>query len=117
MGNVMRVLPDLEGDEMVYVQGLISDLDDNQSQLFATAYRARRKDPQTLLFTTLLGFFGVAGIQRFVVGQVGMGLLFLFTGGFCLVGTVIDLVKHKRLAFAYNQGIGQQVLALVRSAN
>lgn len=31
--------------------------------------------------------------------QIGMGLLYLFTAGLRLVGTIMDLVTHKRLAF------------------
>jgi TM2 domain-containing membrane protein YozV len=115
MPNVMQFLPELEGQEMVFIQGLIKDLSDDQAQLFAGAYRARRKDPQLVLLTTLLGFAGLAGVQRFILGQIGMGLLYLFTVGFCLIGTIIDLVNSKRLALEYNAGIAQQVLAMARA--
>ena len=30
MANIMEVMPDLDGDEMVFVQGLIKDMDDQQ---------------------------------------------------------------------------------------
>lgn len=43
-----------------------------------------------------------------------MGLLYLFTGGLCLIGTIIDLVNYKRLAFEYNSTIAQQAAAMVR---
>ena len=115
MPNVMHCLPELEGQEMVFVQGLIKDLSDDQAQLFAGAYRARRKDPQLILLTTLLGFAGLAGVQRFILGQIGMGLLYLFTVGFCLIGTIIDLVNSRRLALEYNASIAQQVLAMARA--
>lgn len=67
-----------------------------------------------ILVTTIIGFFGVAGVQRFVIGQIGMGLLYLFTGGLCLIGTIIDLINYRRLAYEYNVKEAQQVIAMMR---
>lgn len=116
MANVMQLMPTLENDEMLYIQGLIKEMNDDQAQQFANIYNSRRKDPQTLLLTSLLGFIGIAGVQRFIVGQIGMGLLYLFTAGLCLVGTIIDLVTHKKLAFDFNTTTAQQVAALVKAS-
>lgn len=116
MPNIFQILPELEGEEMVFVQGLIKDFNDNQAMQFANMYRARRKDPQTILLVTLLGFLGIAGVQRFMLNQIGMGLLFLFTAGLCFIGTIIDLVNHKKLAFEYNQNVAQQTAILVKSS-
>lgn len=116
MANAMYLLPELDGDEMVFVQGLIKDWDEPQAKQFATVYRARRKEPQLILLTTLLGFVVIAGVQRFILGQIGMGLLYLFTGGLCLIGTIIDLVNYRKLAFDYNSKVAQQVSVMVRGA-
>jgi TM2 domain-containing membrane protein YozV len=116
MPNIMQFLPELEGEEMTCVQGLIKDLDDSQAQIYASAYRARRKDPQLILLTTLLGFIGLAGVQRFILGQIGMGLLYLFTAGFCLIGTIIDLVNARKLAFGYNVTVAQQLALTVKGS-
>jgi TM2 domain-containing membrane protein YozV len=116
MPNIFQILPELEGEEMVFVQGLIKDFNDNQAMQFANMYRARRKDPQTILLLTLLGFILIAGVQRFLLNQIGMGLLFLFTGGLCLIGTIIDLVNHKKLSFEYNQNAAQQTAILVKGS-
>ena len=56
MANIMQLLPDLEGDEQVFVQGLIKEMDDDKAQMFANTYRSRRKDPTTLLLVSLIGF-------------------------------------------------------------
>lgn len=116
MANVMQFLPELEGDEMMIVAGFLKDLTDEQAGQFAYAYRSRRRDPQTILLLTLLGFVGIAGVQRFVLDQIGMGLLYLFTGGLCLIGTIVDLVNYKRLAVEYNHKHAHQLAAMVRGA-
>ena len=116
MANVMQLMPTLEGEEMTFISGLIKDMSDTQAQQFANVYNSRRKDPQLILLTTILGFVVIAGVQRFILGQIGMGLLYLFTAGFCCIGTIIDLVNHKKLAFEYNVNVAQQVAVMVRAS-
>jgi TM2 domain-containing membrane protein YozV len=108
-------MPTLEGEEMAFVQELIKDMDDSHAQQFAIAYMARRKDPNNIMIFAIIGLLGVAGIQRFVLNQAGMGILYFLTGGLCLVGTIVDIVNHKRLSFDYNSKQAQQVAAMMRS--
>jgi TM2 domain-containing membrane protein YozV len=114
MANILNLMPDLEPDEMAYVQSLVQDMPDAEAQQFVNIYRARRKEPQLVLITALIGFFGVAGVHRFLLGQIGMGILYFFTGGLCFIGTVVDLINHKRLAYEYNVKEAQQVIAMMR---
>jgi TM2 domain-containing membrane protein YozV len=51
------------------------------------------KPKMNVILLCCLGFAGVAGIHRFYCGKVLTGLLWLFTGGLCGVGTVIDLIS------------------------
>jgi TM2 domain-containing membrane protein YozV len=45
------------------------------------------------LLTLLLAIFlGYLGIHRFYVGKVGTGLVYLFTGGVCGIGWVLDII-------------------------
>jgi TM2 domain-containing membrane protein YozV len=39
----------------------------------------------------ILGFFAVAGLHRFYLGKWVTGLIWLFTGGLLLIGTIVDL--------------------------
>jgi len=115
MPNIFQLLPSLEGEEMTYVQSLINDMTETQAQQFAMAYSARRKDPTTILILALVGFVGFGGIHRFILNQIGMGILYLFTFGLCYIGTIIDLVNHRKLAFEYNSVVAQQVALMVKS--
>jgi len=108
MANILQFMPELTGFEFQYVQSLTEDFDDKKMLNFANLYRARRKDPQLILLTTLLGFVFVAGIQRILIGQIGMGILYIFTGGLCLIGTIVDLVNYQDLAFRYNQQVANE---------
>ncbi|MDM7913678.1 MAG: NINE protein [Candidatus Eisenbacteria bacterium] len=114
MAKVINHLPEIEGEELAYVQQILEPMDDAQASSFATVYRERRKDPQTILILSLLGFIGIAGIQRFVLDQVGMGLLYLLTGGICLIGTIVDVVSYKRLTFEHNQRRAREVATLMK---
>ena len=116
MAKILEILPELQGEEMVYVQGLIKDFDEDKARMFATAYRSRRKDALLILITTLLGFFGIAGIQRFILNDIGMGILYLFTWGLCWIGTIIDLVNYQKMTFEYNQKMANEVGLMIRGS-
>ncbi|WP_018476775.1 TM2 domain-containing protein [Pontibacter roseus] len=113
MPNVFNIMPELEPDEMSFIQGIFNGLSDQEAQQFATIYRARRRDPLLVLVTAAVGFFGVAGVHRFILGSIGMGILYLFTGGLCFIGTIIDIINYKRLAFEYNIKEAQRVQAMM----
>lgn len=117
MANVLQILPELQGDEQIYVQGLIQNMTDDKAHIFANAYRTRRRDPMNILLFSLVGFLGIAGIQRFMVDQIGMGIIYLLTGGFCGIGTIIDVVTHKSIAFAFNQRVANEVAQMVNMMN
>ncbi|HSP88692.1 MAG TPA: TM2 domain-containing protein [Ignavibacteriaceae bacterium] len=113
MLNLLQMLPNAENDELLYIQGLVKDMNDEKLRQFVLIYNSRRKDPQTILLLTLVGFLGVAGIQRFIIDQVGMGLLYVFTGGLCLIGTIIDLINYKSLTLDFNQKVARQVAGMI----
>ncbi len=115
MANVLQFLPEIVGDEQLYISSLFKDLEDSTAQQFANIYRSRRRDPQMILLLTLVGFLGIAGIQRFMVDQIGMGILYVLTGGICLIGTIVDLVNYKRIAFEYNQKQAQEIWAMLKN--
>ena len=111
MADIMRVMPELEGEELLYVRNLVEPMTDDDAILFASAYRSQRRDSTNVLLLTLLGFVVLAGLQRFYVGQIGMGIAYLLTAGFCFIGTIIDLINHKSLALKFNQEKAANIVA------
>lgn len=114
MVRMIEYLPELEGDEAIYIKKLMESMDQKMAERFANVYRARRQDPQTILLTAVIGFLGAAGIHRFIIGQIGMGILYLLTGGLCLIGTIVDLINYKNLAFEHNRGVAREVVSLIK---
>ncbi len=114
MLHITHYLPELEEAERFYIQGLVDGMSREQAQLFATAYRGKRKDPHTLLLTAIVGLVAIPGLQRFWLGEIGMGFLYLFTWGLVLVGTITDLVRYKKLAFTYNQRVAREIVANIQ---
>jgi TM2 domain-containing membrane protein YozV len=111
--KLMMMLPGMQPDELTYLDNLTRSLNEEQMNLFISLYSSKRKTPDTILICTLLGFVVVAGIQRFVIGQIGMGILYLFTGGLCLVGTIVDLVNYKKLTSEFNQKQALETMAMI----
>ena len=49
------------------------------------------KSTGTAVILLIVGFFGFCGLHRIYVGKVGTGILWLLTGGLCLIGQIIDI--------------------------
>lgn len=112
MPNVLTLMPQLEGEEAMYVQHLISGMTEEQAMQFAFIYKERRKDPQLILLLAVVGYFGIAGVQRFVVDQIGMGILYFITFGFCGIGTIIDMINYKSITWEYNRMKAEEIAHL-----
>jgi len=109
MPHVTHYLPELQDPELTYIQSLIGHFPHEQIQIFSAAYRHRRKDPQTVLLAAIIGLVAIPGFQRFLLGEVGVGLLFLFTWGALLVGSICDLVQYRTLALLHNQKVAREI--------
>jgi TM2 domain-containing membrane protein YozV len=115
--QMFAMLPGIQPDELYFIQELTKDMNPQQKQQFYSLYQGKRKERQTLVLLTIVGFFGVAGIQRFVIGQTGMGILYLVTIGFCGIGTIIDLININSMTTNFNQKQAAESVAMVRMMN
>jgi len=68
--------------------------------------RRKKSVAYALLF---VGFSGFCGLQRFYVGKIGSGLLYLFTIGFFGVGQFIDLFLVSEMVDDYNRRKGSML--------
>ena len=48
---------------------------------------------------------GPVGVHKFYLGKIGMGILYLFTGGIFLIGWIIDLFTLPAQVRAYNDEV------------
>ncbi|MGM0375235.1 MAG: TM2 domain-containing protein [Bacteroidota bacterium] len=114
MERIYRLMPEVDMEEAYFLNDLLKEKSEQQVKDFLAIYRTRRRDPQITLITALIGFLGVSGIHRFLLNQIGMGILYLLTGGLCLIGTIVDLVNYRTLTLEYNQGLAYKLLPLLR---
>ena len=74
-----------EGDKMLLIREKLNNLSDDK---FIVLSSLELKDPTMMLLISI--FLGSLGIDRFMLGDTGMGVLKLLTGGCCGVLTIID---------------------------
>ena len=113
--NTILLLPYSTLEERSMLQTLLGAKTEEEKSKFMTSYIIQRKDPQQILIFTLIGFLGFAGIQRFVIDEIFMGILYFITAGFCGLGTIIDAIRYKELAFEYNRKMARLVYNTVFS--
>lgn len=75
---------------------LMSLPDDKSTVIMSLEFR----DPTTILLLSL--FFGGWGVDRFLLGNVGIGILKLLTGGCCGILWLVDLINYKKMTQGYN---------------
>ncbi|QNL51129.1 TM2 domain-containing protein [Olivibacter sp. SDN3] len=111
--RILMIIQDVTPDEMMFLVGLMKGLKDEEVDQFLFLYKGKRRTTQEILLMTLIGFLGIAGIQRFMLKQTGMGIIYLLTFGFCYIGTIVDLVNHKNLTDSYNQQVAMESVQLM----
>lgn len=74
-----------ETSALPMIRSRLENLSDDSFNLLQTI---ELKDPTVLLIISI--FLGTLGIDRFFIGDIGMGILKLLTGGLCGILTIID---------------------------
>jgi TM2 domain-containing membrane protein YozV len=70
------------------------------------ALSRRNKDTVASYALWLGGFFGLCGLHRLYMGRTASGLLWLFTGGLCFIGQLVDVLFMPRMVADANEGRG-----------
>ncbi|MGK6349798.1 NINE protein [Parapedobacter sp. DT-150] len=112
--NILMSIHGISPEELMYLEHATASLNEDQVKNFVFLYSGKRKNAQDILLFTLIGFLGFAGIQRFVLNQVAMGVIYFLTIGFCWIGTIVDLINHKSMTDEYNQRAARECLLMVK---
>ena len=112
--DLLKYLPSSEGKELIYLTNLTASFSEEQMASFASAYNARRRKPMVMLLLNLL--LGLLGAARFYLGQMGMGILYLFTGGILGIGCFIDIFRFKSLNTMRNIEIANEIAASINAS-
>ena len=72
-------------EKIMYIKEKLAAMDENKFAMISTI---EMKDPTTILLVSI--FLGSLGIDRFILGDIGMGILKLLTCGVCGILTIID---------------------------
>lgn len=75
-------------------------LENASDDTFLSLQAAELKDPTTLLLISI--FLGTLGIDRFMLGDTGVGILKLLTGGLCGILTLVDWFTISKKAKQHN---------------
>lgn len=112
--TILKIIPSVTPEEFAYLEAFTEDLPLDKLNFFLAMYNGKRQKSDTILLCAVLGFVGFAGIHRFIIGQVGMGILYFLTGGLCLIGTIVDIINHKSLTFEFNQKMALETMGMIR---
>lgn len=87
----------LPAEKIVFIKEKLKNIDEER---FALVSSLEFKDPTTILLVSL--FLGVLGIDRFMLGETGMGILKLLTGGLCGILAIVDWFTVQKKAKEIN---------------
>lgn len=95
----------LSGEKAAIIREKMASIDDSR---YATISSVEMKDPTTMLLISI--FLGELGVDRFMLGNTGMGILKLLTAGLCGVLWLIALIQISGKTKEYNYNALMQIL-------
>ncbi|MCR4612657.1 MAG: TM2 domain-containing protein [Bacteroidaceae bacterium] len=87
-------------DKLPFLRDALLQVDDSRWTMLQTL---QMKDPLTLLLISI--FLGECGVDRFMLDEIGLGILKLLTAGGCGVWWLVDLflIQDKAKEFNYKK--------------
>ena len=87
---------------------------DQQKMMFMSQYNSEKKDRTIALVLSLL--LGYLGVDRFYVGDTGLGILKLLTLGVCGIMALIDWFLIMGRADEYNRAKAQEIATVIKAS-
>lgn len=103
-------MADVGAAELMQVQ---QGMTDQQKVMFITQYGSEKKDRTVALILSLL--VGVLGVDRFYVGDIGLGVLKLLTFGVCGILAIIDWFLIMGRADEFNRNKAREIAAAIKA--
>lgn len=94
-------------------QQLIKKLKESDRLVFSSQYDSVKKDPGTMLILSVL--LGGMGVDRFMLSDMGFGLLKLFTFGGCGVLWLIDIFTTKDRTADFNRKKANEIFQSLKN--
>ena len=91
---------------------LTEGMSEQQKFVFQAQYGSVRRDRTLVLLISI--FLGYLGIDRFLVGDIGLGVLKLLTGGVCGILWLIDIFLITGRVDDYNRRKAQEIAMFVK---
>ena len=91
---------------------LTKEMSDQQRMLFSSQFLSEKKDRNLILVLSIL--FGTFGIDRFMVGSIGMGILKLLTFGGCGLLWLIDIFLIRGKVDEYNRAKATELATMIK---
>lgn len=87
-------------DKIMFIKEKLSTIDESKWNMLSTI---ELKDPTTILLVSV--FLGGLGVDRFMIGDTGMGIVKLLTGGGCGFLAIYDwfTISGKTRELNYNK--------------
>lgn len=87
---------------------------DQQKMVFMSQYSSEKKDRTIAIVLSLL--LGYLGVDRFYVGDTGLGILKLLTGGLCGIMAFIDWFLIMGRADEFNRQKAREIAASLKAS-
>ena len=97
----------LPKEKVLVLKEALEKLDDSKAMFVQTV---DFKDPTTILIISIL--IGSLGIDRFMLGEAGLGIAKLLTCGGCYIWWIIDMVNAQDRTRQYNYKKLQEALMM-----
>lgn len=91
-GRQVEIIKEQAAQPNIVINNSNSNVNSNINQNTVSGLAGSRKAKNKWTAFLLCIFLGVVGAHKFYEGKTGMGILYLFTGGLCGVGVLIDLI-------------------------
>jgi TM2 domain-containing membrane protein YozV len=95
----------LPAEKALIIREKMVTIDDSR---YATISSVELKDPTTMLLISI--FLGEFGVDRFMMGNTGVGILKLLTAGLCGILWLIDIIQITGKTKDYNYNALMQIL-------